>query len=222
MGDLPEVVLLDFWVSPFGLRCRVALAEKGVAYEYREQDLLNKSELLLRSNPVHKKIPVLLHGGRAICESLVIVQYIDEAWPDTAPLLPRDDPYARAQARFWADYIDKKIYDCQTRLWKLKGKVQEQAKKDMIEVFTTLESELGDKPYFGGDNFGFVDIALVPFTCRFFAYEKLGGFSIEENCPKIVAWAKLCKERESVAKVLPDPDKVFEFIQFLQSKFGAK
>lgn len=110
MADLPEVVLLDFWVSPFGQRCRIALAEKGVPYKYREQDLLlSKSELLLRSNPVHKKIPVLLHAGRPVCESLAIVEYIDEVWPQAAPLLPRDDPYGRAQARFWADYIDKKV-----------------------------------------------------------------------------------------------------------------
>lgn len=109
MAAAAEVVLLDFWVSPFGQRCRIALAEKGVAYEYREQDLLDKGELLLRSNPIHKKIPVLLHAGRPVCESLIILQYIDEAWPDVAPLLPKDDPYARAQARFWADYIDKKV-----------------------------------------------------------------------------------------------------------------
>nr|CAB3451943.1 unnamed protein product [Digitaria exilis]CAB3455698.1 unnamed protein product [Digitaria exilis] len=216
MADLAEVVLLDLWVSPFGLRCRVALEEKGVAYDYREQDLVHKSELLLSSNPVHKKIPVLLHAGRPVCESLVIVEYIDEAWPDAAPFLPRDDPYACAKARFWADYIDNK-----TRLWKLKGEAQEQAKNDLIEALKTLESELGDKPYFGGDNFGFVDIALVSFTCRFLAYEKLGSFSIEEHCPKIVAWAKLCSERESVAKVSPDPYKVSEFIQFLHNRFGA-
>ncbi|CAN6303281.1 unnamed protein product [Urochloa humidicola] len=104
--------LLDFWVSPFGQRCRIALAEKGLPYEYLEQDLGNKSELLLRSNPIHKKIPVLVHDGRPICESLIIVQYIDEAFPGS-PLLP-SDPYARAQARFWADYVDKKVYDCGT------------------------------------------------------------------------------------------------------------
>jgi hypothetical protein len=40
--------------------------------------------------------------------------------------------------------------------------------------------------------------------------------------PKVVTWAKLCKERESVAKVLHDPDKMFEFIQFLQSKLGPR
>lgn len=103
---MAEVVLLDLWVSPFGQRCRIALAEKGVAYEYSEQNLVEKSELLLKSNPVHKKIPVLLHAGKPVSESLVILHYIDEAWPEAAPLLPAD-PYARAQARFWADYVDK-------------------------------------------------------------------------------------------------------------------
>ncbi|KAG6472919.1 hypothetical protein ZIOFF_070397 [Zingiber officinale] len=91
------VVLLDLWVSPFGQRCRIALAEKGVAYEYKEQDLSNKSPLLLQANPAHKKIPVLIHDGKPVCESLIIVQYIDEVWSDGAPLLPAD-PYARAQA----------------------------------------------------------------------------------------------------------------------------
>ncbi|KAK1643536.1 hypothetical protein QYE76_061341 [Lolium multiflorum] len=55
------LVLLDFWVSPFGMRCRIALAEKGLPYKHVEEDLFGgKSDLLLRSNPVHKKIPVLL------------------------------------------------------------------------------------------------------------------------------------------------------------------
>ena len=108
MSTEKGVVLLDFWVSPFGQRCRIALAEKGIQYEYREENLWDKSPLLLKSNPVHKKIPVLIHDGKPVCESLIIVQYIDEVWADAAPILPKD-PYARAQARFWADFIDKKV-----------------------------------------------------------------------------------------------------------------
>ena len=103
-----EIILLDFWASIFGMRVRVALAEKGLKYEKREEDLWNKSPLLLEVNPVHKKIPVLIHNGKPICESMIIVQYIDEVWNHKSPLLPTD-PYQRAQARFWADYIDKKV-----------------------------------------------------------------------------------------------------------------
>ncbi|KAJ9693025.1 hypothetical protein PVL29_011939 [Vitis rotundifolia] len=55
-----EIILLDFWPSMFGLRVRVALAEKGLKYEYRQEDLRNKSPLLLEMNPVRKKIPVLV------------------------------------------------------------------------------------------------------------------------------------------------------------------
>nr|AJF98577.1 tau class glutathione S-transferase [Lilium regale] len=215
------VMLLDFWVSPFGQRARIALAEKGVEYEYSEQNLFEKSPLLLNSNPVHKKIPVLIHNGKTVCESLIIVEYIDEVWSDKAPLLPKD-PYSRAQARFWADYIDKKIYECGTRLWKLKGEGQEVAKKDMIEIMTLLESELGDKTYFGGDVFGFVDVALVPFTSWFYSYEIVANLSIEKECPKLVAWGKRCMNRESVAKSLHDPAKVYEFILLLKKINGIE
>jgi glutathione S-transferase len=73
-GD--QVTLLNFWASPYGTRVRIELAEKGVKYEYSEQDLRNKSALLLQTNHVHKKIPVLVHNGKPVCESLNIVQYI--------------------------------------------------------------------------------------------------------------------------------------------------
>ncbi|KAH1063730.1 hypothetical protein J1N35_028717 [Gossypium stocksii] len=61
MGD-EKVVLLDFWPSPLGMRVRIALAEKGIKYEYKEEYLRNKSDLLLKTNPVHKNIPVLIHN----------------------------------------------------------------------------------------------------------------------------------------------------------------
>lgn len=104
-----EVILLDFWPSMFGMRLRIALAEKEIKYEYKEEDLRNKSPLLLQMNPIHKKIPVLIHNGKPICESIIAVEYIEEVWKDKAPSLLPSDPYDRAQARFWADYIDKKV-----------------------------------------------------------------------------------------------------------------
>ncbi|KAA8526673.1 hypothetical protein F0562_008124 [Nyssa sinensis] len=216
-----EVVLLDALASMFGMRARVALAEKGIEYEYREEDLMNKGELLLKMNPVHKKIPVLIHNGKPVCESLIIVQYIDEVWKDKAPLLP-SDPYQRAQARFWADYVDKKVYDAGRRIWTTKGGEElEAAKKDFIESLKVLEGVLGNEPYFGGKTFGFVDIAFVTFSTWFLAYETCGNFSIEVECPKLIEWVKRCMEKESVSKSLPDPHKICDFVATWRKKHGV-
>ncbi|KAK0579891.1 hypothetical protein LWI29_033149 [Acer saccharum] len=205
-----KVVLLDLWASTFAMRVRIALAEKGIKYESKEENLFNKSAFLLEMNPIHKKVPVLIHDGKSICESLVIVEYIDEVWHDRAPLLP-SDPYQRSQARFWADFVDKKIYGTGRRVRTVKGEDKEIAKKELIEYLKTMEGELGDKHFFGGDTIGFVDVALVPITSWFYTYETLGNFSIETECRKLIAWAKRCLEKESVAKSLPHPHKIYEY-----------
>ncbi|KAL0301306.1 UNVERIFIED_CONTAM: putative glutathione S-transferase parC [Sesamum radiatum] len=217
MGE--ELILLDFWSSPFTARVRIALREKGLEFKSVDEDLLgSKSQLLLEMNPVHKQVPVLIHNGKPVCESTIILHYIDEVWRDkAAPLMP-SDPYERANARFWADYIDRKIYSTAKLVWTSRGEVQETAKKNIIECFKLLESELGEKPFFGGDIFGFVDVSLVPFSCRFYTLEKCGNFSMADECPKLVSWAERCMERESVSRSLPDQYKVYDFVMGLQKK----
>ncbi|KAJ7964324.1 Glutathione S-transferase [Quillaja saponaria] len=205
-----NVVLLDFWPSSYGMRVKIALSEKGIKYESKQENFQDKSPLLLALNPVHKMIPVLIHNGKPICESLNILQYIDEVWNHKSPLLS-SDPYQSSQARFWADYIDKNIYSIGKKVWTGKGKEQEECKKQFIECLKTQEGELGEKAYFGGEEIGFVDVALVPFTSWFYTYETCGNLSIEAECPKLVAWARRCMEKESVFQSLPHPQKIYDF-----------
>ncbi|KAM4071191.1 hypothetical protein ACB094_11G043000 [Castanea mollissima] len=229
------------------MRVRIALAEKGMNYEYKEQDLWQKTPLLLQMNLDHKMISVLIHNRKPVCESLVIVQCIDEVWKDKSPLLPTD-PFQRAIARFWADFVNKKsscdhhhqgssdhynlryedhgfetwtVCSDEKRIWLTKGEEREEAKKELIENFKILEGELSETCLtLGGETIGFVNIALITFYRRFYSSEMFGKFSIEAECPKIIAWAKRCMQKDTVAKSLPDHKKVYEFLVQLRNKLG--
>ncbi|KAK4490437.1 hypothetical protein RD792_001114 [Penstemon davidsonii] len=112
------------------------------------------------------------------------------------------------------------VFDAGTKVWKSKGDELEVAKKDFIDILKKLEGAMGENNYFGGDKFGFVDIVLIGLSSWFGAYEKFGGFKIEDDCPKIAAWIKRCKERESVSKTLPNSEKVYEFVVMLREMHG--
>lgn len=110
MGEENALVLHGMWASPFVKRVELALKVKGISFEYVEEDLKNKNpETLLKYNPVYKKVPVIVHNGRPICESLVIIEYIDEVWNNHGPSLLPQHPYKRALFRFWVDFIQKQV-----------------------------------------------------------------------------------------------------------------
>lgn len=102
-----EVKLFGTWSSPFVFRIKWVLKMKDVEYEFIEEDLANKSSLLIKYNPVHKKVPVLVHDGKPVVESLIILEYIDEVWKNN-PILPKD-PYERAAVRFWSKFGEEKV-----------------------------------------------------------------------------------------------------------------
>ncbi|KAG8369669.1 hypothetical protein BUALT_Bualt14G0037800 [Buddleja alternifolia] len=78
-----------------------------------------------------------------------------------------------------------------------KGEEQERAKKELIEALKLLEGELGDEPYFGGNNFGFLDVAVIAYYSWFNAYEICGNFSIEEHCPILIAWPRSARKKRA-------------------------
>ena len=69
-----DVKLLGVWASLFVMKAQISLNIKSVNYEFLEETIGSKSELLLQSNLVHNKVPILIHGDKPICESLVIGQ----------------------------------------------------------------------------------------------------------------------------------------------------
>ncbi|KAI9097651.1 hypothetical protein K1719_025422 [Acacia pycnantha] len=147
-----ELKLLGRWSSPYSMRVKIALNIKSLEYEYLEEHMNPKSELLLQSNPVYALIPVLIDHGKPICESLIIVQYIDETWSSGPSILPAD-PYDRSIARFWADYIDHKWFPSMKSIMTVED---EEARKPyyetMDEVVWRMEDAFGKiskgKPFY--------------------------------------------------------------------------
>ncbi|XP_066384562.1 probable glutathione S-transferase GSTU6 [Miscanthus floridulus] len=226
-GD--ELKLLGMWASPFVLRVKLALSFKGLSYEYVEEDLFgSKSELLLKSNPVHNKVPVLIHNGKPICESLIILQYIDEAFAGTGPSLLPADPYERAVARFWAAYIDDKMLAA----WKQasRGKTEEdkaEGKKQWFVAVETLEGALRDcgkgKPFFGGDSVGYVDVVLGGLLGWVHANQE--AFAIgsldPQRTPLLVAWSEHFGALETVKPVMPDVSRLVELGKMVLAREAA-
>ncbi|KAM0924794.1 hypothetical protein ACQ4PT_004716 [Festuca glaucescens] len=154
-----------------------------------------------------------------MAESLIILQYLDEVFPDTRPLLPAD-PYERAHARFWADYVDKKVYGSGSKMY---TQPQMHTNIEMVDILKTLEGELGEKEFFGGEHgFGFVDVALIPFTAWFESFDRYWGVKVAEVAPKLVSWAARCLERESVSNSLYSPEKVYDFAGMMRKDFGIE
>ena len=85
---------------------RIVFAEKGLAWEGETLDLNAGDQFkpaYLKLNP-NAVVPTLVHDGRAVIESNIIIEYLDDAFPDR-PLRP-GDPWRRAQMREWLKGLD--------------------------------------------------------------------------------------------------------------------
>ncbi|CAM0956413.1 unnamed protein product [Alopecurus aequalis] len=225
-GDLK---LLGLLVSPFVLRVRMALHMKGVSYEYIEQDVLDKGELLLKYNPVHKKVPVLIHNGVPLCESQIIVQYIDEVWPGTqgSSILPAD-PYEPATARFWAAYVDDKLFPAWLGILKATtGEGRAEKVNETLAVVEQLEVALAEcsngKPFFAGDSIGFFDLVVGCNLLWFEALRRMFGvtFIVSGKTPLLATWAERFGETKAASEDVPDADKAVEFAKKLMARLGS-
>ncbi|KAK2990777.1 hypothetical protein RJ640_012678 [Escallonia rubra] len=222
-----DVKLLGFWPSSYVNRVQIALNVKSIDYEFVEERFRPKSELLLSSNPVHKKIPVFFHGDKPICESLVIVQYIDEEWTNGPSILP-SDPYDRAVARFWVAYVDEKWFPS---LGELRSAQGEEAKAALIEKvvegLALLEEAFVEcskgKAYFGGDSIGYLDIAFGSFLGWLKVVEIVADVKLldEAKIPGLAQWAVRFSSNDAVKDVLPEPEKLIEFVKIIEARIKA-
>ncbi|KAF9616488.1 hypothetical protein IFM89_029785 [Coptis chinensis] len=211
-----DLKLFGYWLSPFYHRIVWALKLKEIEYEYIEEDLTNKSPLLLEYNPIHKKVPVLVHNGKPILESVIMLQYIDETWKHN-PILP-DDPHEKAMALFWAKFGDEKLLPSVSGSRFKQGKEKEDAVAVIKENLKLLEEELKEKKYFGGEEIGFLDICfgwMVTFFSLLHEFNDLKMCDLE-SFPLLSAWADRFGSSPITKDTLPPQDEFRRKLQQMQ------
>jgi glutathione S-transferase len=96
--------------SVCAIKVRLTLDEKQLAYDGKLLNLREGEQHrpdYVKLNPNHV-VPTLIHDGKVLIESTVIIEYLDETFPDI-PLMPAD-PFARAKARLWMKKIDDYLH----------------------------------------------------------------------------------------------------------------
>jgi len=205
--------LFNYFRSSASYRVRIALALKGLDYDYRPVHLVEGEQLQESYAAVSasRLVPLLVDGEQRLTQSLAIIEYLEETHPEP-PLLPRD-PLGRARVRAIALDIACEIHPLNNlRVLKyLTGslKLGEDDKnrwyRHWVETgLETVERQLAAAPatYCHGDTPTLADCTLVPqifnarrFDCRlehvphvmrvFDACMKLPAFqnTRPENCP---------------------------------------
>ncbi|KAG2223150.1 hypothetical protein INT45_005706 [Circinella minor] len=175
--ETKKSVLYGYFRSSATWRVRLALAYKNVDYDYRPINLLKqeqRSEEFEKVNP-SKKIPAyILPDGKVLTQSMAIVDYLEDTYPEKNPLLPKN-PYERALVREIVNEIACDIHPIQNPALMAEifpdnvDKRTEWARSHIATGFKALESKLAaagrdskEAKYCVGNNVTMADLVLVP------------------------------------------------------------
>jgi glutathione S-transferase len=183
------LTLYDAARCPYCARARIVLAEKGIDYEPVPIDLDDRPAFMYELNPPSGRVPVLREDDLLLPESAVIMEYLEERFPEPA-LLPAD-PGARSLARLAIERFDElgdPYYD-------LYLKRPAGSPERVHAALEALDRRLEAQPYLAGRRYSLADIAYVPWLLR--AEVRLGvDLSDYEG---LTAWLERLLERPAVA-----------------------
>jgi glutathione S-transferase len=182
-----SLVLYDAPRCPYAARVRIVLAEKGVEVDVVEIDLSDRPDWLYEKNP-KGRVPVLEEDDRPLAESAVLMEFLEERYPEPALLPP--DPADRAAVRlliFRADELTDPYYALRRE--------EDGARERFDAALGRLDGLLGEQPYLSGAEYGLADIALVPWVLR--ARDVLG---VElDGFPALTDWLGRLEQRPAIA-----------------------
>lgn len=205
--------LVSFVICPYVQRAVITLKEKDVAFDLTYIDLDNRPDWFRKISPLGK-VPLLKVNGEVLFESTIINEYLDEVYP---PALHPRDPLLRARHRGWIEFGSNMLVEqAKALLAKDEDSFQQQCEA-LGGSFARLAQEMGEGPYFMGEQFSLVDATYAPFFMRF---EILKSYreDLEDLLPTVLShWSQQLLERPSVqASVVEDFRQ--KFVDFGKSK----
>jgi maleylpyruvate isomerase len=214
---MTRLVLHNYWRSSASYRVRIALGLKGLAYDYTIVDIIHAGQdtaAYRGMNPM-AQVPTLEvtepdGTTRRLIQSLPIIEYVDERWPE--PRLLPADPLARARARALAEIVNSGIQPLQnlsvTRAIKAMGADDAAWTRGHIErglaAYAAACADVAGT-FSVGDAPSIADCCLVPqlYSARRFG-ASLAGLdrlvAIETACNALPAFAAAHPDRQPDAK----------------------
>jgi len=195
------LVLWEHPLSPYAQKVKIALREKGVAFEVRLPAGIGvgtTDDAFAAASP-RREVPALEDGATLVFDSRIIADYIEEKWP--TPAISPADPAERARGRMIEEAVDTQLeaigwglMEC--RVFKrgdeaLRAKLESEATRQIAQFHRFLTRHLGEAPFFGGERFLRADMAVV---------SHLLGPARPAPDTTLGAWLARCLARESVSK----------------------
>lgn len=198
------MLLLEHPLSPYVQKVKIALREKGVAFETQTPDGLGAGSAAGHRSigTLRTEVPVLIVPDGKIFDSTVILEFIEQSWPE--PRLLPDDPFGSANARMIEDVMDTHYEAINWGLIEVlhfgraEGSLREQligaAESQLFGFYGWLERQIKPSGWFNGPVFGWADLCVVPYVnCS-----AMLGFS-PPGGSELAAWLARVNERPSVS-----------------------
>lgn len=201
--------LCGFHISNYHNKVRIALLEKGVAFEEDAGVKPSQKDEYLLKSPMGK-VPYLEVDGTRLCESGVILEYLEDVYPEK-PLLPKD-PLERARVREIVVFVELHLELVVRRLYgglffggSFSDETKSQVEKDVAKGARALKAVAKFDPYIAGkalsiaDCAAFVHLPLVSLVTK-----TAFGRDFLDDLPQVKPYLKMLGERPAFAKVNED------------------
>jgi glutathione S-transferase/RNA polymerase-associated protein len=203
------ITLYDHPLSPYAQKVKIALREKGLAYEAPMPGGLGAGGAagpFVEASP-RAEVPALVDGDVRVFDSTIILEYLDDAYPE--PAMRPASAGERARVRMLEEVMDTHFEAINWGLSEIRWfRRAEGAQAEAMFVaarqqtegfFAWLEKQLGDREWFNGETFGWGDLSVVPYLNG-----SVGHGVPPANGSRLAAWLARANARPSVAACVAD------------------